>query len=153
MAEERNGEKNIALRSEKVRNIVGKIPPAVDRYGIMAIGLVLVVVWAVSMLIPYKETLRFSVRFDPSQSKTVGTACVDVRQAKQLHEGMLVAIAVGDETVVGEVVTISKNRVNGKIPMTVKTRGSDEVAFEGDLDAEVVLLERSWFEALTEMRP
>ena len=35
--------KDIELRSDRVRKIVGKIPPAIDRYGISVIGLLLVV--------------------------------------------------------------------------------------------------------------
>ncbi len=144
MAEERN----IELRSEKVRNIVGKIPPAMDRYGIVAIGLVLMVVLAVSMLIPYKETVRFSVRFDPSQSKTQGMAYIDARQAKLLHEGMPVSIAVMDETVEGEVVSVSENRVNGKHVVIIKTTDNDEITVDVDLKAEAVMMERSWFEVM-----
>ena len=144
MAEERN----IELRSEKVRNIVGKIPPAVDRYGITIIGLVLVVVVAVSMLVPYKETVSFSVKFDPVRSKTEGVAYVEARQAGLLQKGSIVSIKVMDETVVGEVVAVSEKRINGKYEVCIRTSENDEITVEDELDAEVVVMGKSWFEAV-----
>lgn len=144
MAEERN----IELRSEKVRNIVGKIPPAVDRYGITVIGLVLVVAVAVSMLIPYKETVSFGVRFNPAQSKTEGVAYLETQQVGVLHEGMPVSIMVKGEMVEGEIVYVSEKRVNGKYEVHIRTSDNDEITIEDELDAKVVLMEKSWFEAV-----
>ena len=141
-------ERNIELRSEKVRNIVGKIPPAVDRYGITVIGLVLVVVVAVSMLIPYKETVSFGVMFNPAQSKTEGVAYLETQQVRVLHEGMPVTIMVKGEMVEGEIVFISEKRVNGKYEVHIRTSDNDEITIEDELDAKVVLKEKSWFEAV-----
>lgn len=143
MAEERN----IELRSEKVRNIVGKIPPAVDRYGIAVIGLVLMAIVGVSMLIPYKETVSFIVRFDP-QSKTKGVAYLDKQQAVLLHEGMPVSIIVKGETVEGMVVSVSEKRINGKHEVHIKISENDEITVAKELNAEVVIMAKSWFEAI-----
>lgn len=144
MAEERN----IELRSEKVRNIVGKIPPAVDCYGITVIGLVLVVAVVVSMLIPYKETVSFGVRFDPTQTKTEGIATMEAKQAGLLKEGMPVSITVLGETVQGEVVSVSEKRINGKYEVRIRTSDNDEITIWDELEARVVVMEKSWFEAL-----
>lgn len=144
MAEERN----IELRSEKVRNIVGKIPPAVDRYGIALIGLVLVVAVVVSMLIPYKETVSFGVRFNPAQSKTEGVAYLETQQVRVLHEGIPVTIIVKGEMVAGEIVYVSEKRVNGKYEVHIRISENDEITIEDELDAEVVVMEKSWFEAV-----
>ena len=144
MAEERN----IELRSEKVRNIVGKIPPAVDRYGITVIGLVLMAIVVVSMLIPYKETVSFGVRFDPAQSKTEGVATMEAKQAELLKEGMPVSIAVMGETVEGEVADISEKRINGRYEVRIRTSDIDEITIGDELDAKVTVAEKSWFEAL-----
>ena len=144
MAEERN----IELRSEKVRNIVGKIPPAVDRYGITVIGLVLVVAVVVSMLIPYKETVSFGVRFNPAQSKTEGVAYLETQQVRVLHEGIPVTIIVKGEMVAGEIVYVSEKRVNGKYEVHIRISENDEITIEDELDAEVVVMEKSWFEAV-----
>ena len=148
MAEERN----IELRSEKVRNIVGKIPPAVDRYGIAVIGLVLMAIVGVSMLIPYKETVIFDVRFDPTQTKTEGVATMEAKQAGLLKEGMPVSITVLGETVQGEVVFVSEKRVNGKYEVRIRTSDNDEITIGDELEAMVVVTEKSWFEVLTGRR-
>lgn len=42
------------LRSEKVRNIIGQIPPILLRYGISIIGIALLMVVAVAAFIPYQ---------------------------------------------------------------------------------------------------
>jgi hypothetical protein len=57
-----NEDINIELRSEKVRNIVGKIPPALMRYGIAIIGIVLIVIFIISLIIPYRETVDLSIK-------------------------------------------------------------------------------------------
>ena len=144
MAEERN----IELRSEKVRNIVGKIPPAVDRYGITVIGLVLMAIVVVSMLIPYKETVSFGVRFDPAQSKTEGMATMEAKQAELLEVGMPVSITVLGETVEGEVVVVSEKRINGKYEVRIRTSDNDEITIGDELETRVVVAEKSWFEVL-----
>lgn len=48
-------ERSFELRSEKVRSIVGQIPSSLVRYGITAIGLVLVCLLAVAYFLPYKQ--------------------------------------------------------------------------------------------------
>lgn len=141
-------EKNIGLRSEKVRNIVGRIPPAVDRYGIMVIGLVLIAIVLVSMLIPYKETADFGVRFDPSQSRTEGVSYIEKQQAMLLHEGMPVSIMVKGEMVEGMVASVADKRINGKYEVRIKLSEKDEITVTEYFNAEVVVMEKSWFKAI-----
>ncbi len=43
----------IELRSEKVRNIIGTIPPALVRWGIAVITIILVMLMLVIFLVPY----------------------------------------------------------------------------------------------------
>ncbi len=58
MAENKN---DIELRSEKVRNIVGQVPPVLLRIGITIISLVIVIVFLGAYFIPYPETLTMPV--------------------------------------------------------------------------------------------
>lgn len=44
----------VELRSEKVRNIIGQVPPVLLRYGITIIGLTLLVLVGISAFIPYQ---------------------------------------------------------------------------------------------------
>ena len=55
MKEEKKSERNFELRSEKVRSIVGQIPSSLIRYGITAIGMVLLCLFAVAYFLPYKQ--------------------------------------------------------------------------------------------------
>ena len=55
MKEEKKPERNFELRSEKVRSIVGQIPSSLIRYGITAIGMVLLCLFAVAYFLPYKQ--------------------------------------------------------------------------------------------------
>lgn len=43
----------IELRSEKVRNIIGTIPPVLVRWGIAVITIILVILMLVVFLVPY----------------------------------------------------------------------------------------------------
>ena len=52
---ENKQERSFELRSEKVRSIVGQIPSALIRYGITAIGAVLLCLLAVAYFLPYKQ--------------------------------------------------------------------------------------------------
>lgn len=53
--QEKKQEQFFNLRSEKVRSIVGQIPSSLVRYGITAIGLVLLCLLAVVYFLPYKQ--------------------------------------------------------------------------------------------------
>ena len=53
--QEKKQERSFELRSEKVRSIVGQIPSALIRYGITAIGAVLLCLLAVAYFLPYKQ--------------------------------------------------------------------------------------------------
>lgn len=47
--------KNIEVRCEKVRNIIGEIPSSLIRYGNMAIGIVLLCLVGIAWWFPYKQ--------------------------------------------------------------------------------------------------
>ena len=55
MEEEKKQERSYELRSEKVHSIVGQIPSPLIRYGITAIGMVLLCLFAVAYFLPYKQ--------------------------------------------------------------------------------------------------
>ena len=47
----------INLRSEEVQEIMGRVPPWIERWGITVIALLLVVILAGAALFPYPDTL------------------------------------------------------------------------------------------------
>lgn len=53
--QEEKQERSFEIRSEKVRSIVGQIPSSLVRYGITAIGIVLLCLLAVTYFLPYKQ--------------------------------------------------------------------------------------------------
>lgn len=53
--QDKKEERSFELRSEKVRSIVGQIPSVLVRYGITAIGVVLICLFAVAYFLPYKR--------------------------------------------------------------------------------------------------
>lgn len=55
MEAEKKQEQSFELRSEKVRSIVGQMPSPLVRYGITAIGLVLLCLLAVACFLPYRQ--------------------------------------------------------------------------------------------------
>jgi len=75
----------IELRSEKVRRIIGEIPPSIVRYGIFAITIIVTALLAGAYFIPYPQTING--RAAALDSKTV---MVDVpyKYANTIHIGM-----------------------------------------------------------------
>lgn len=63
--------KNIELRSEKVRNIIGQVPSILLRYGIALIGIVIVFLVGIAALIPYQENLPISARIETSPNSVL----------------------------------------------------------------------------------
>lgn len=53
--------KQIELRSEKVRNIIGQVPPILLRYGITIIALSLLMLIGIAAFIPYNSTIDTKV--------------------------------------------------------------------------------------------
>lgn len=145
-------EVHIELRSEKVRNIVGKVPPATERYGISVIFIVLLVLVGVSMLIPYKETINLQIRFQPETSKTVGVADVETWRAASLQKGQSVKITIEGETVEGTITELSANRINGKHRISVKLSDRDEIDLPLVLEGTVSISDKSWFEKIVSYR-
>lgn len=53
--------RQVELRSEKVRNIIGQVPPVLLRYGIMIIGGALLILAGVSAIIPYQPSIDVQI--------------------------------------------------------------------------------------------
>jgi hypothetical protein len=53
--------KNIELRSEKVRNIVGQIPPTLLRQGTAIISVIIIILFITAYFVPYPETTSIDI--------------------------------------------------------------------------------------------
>lgn len=60
--------RQIELRSEKVRNIIGQVPPLLLRYGNIIIGLSLLILVVFAMIIPYQQTYNISLTVNQRSS-------------------------------------------------------------------------------------
>lgn len=61
---------SIELRSEKVRSIIGRIPPATVRFGSTILFVVFVLLFVCSYLFPYYQTIRVPAKiYDTTPSK------------------------------------------------------------------------------------
>lgn len=63
--------RQIELRSEKVRNIIGQVPPVLLRYGIMIIGCAILVLIGVSAFIPYQPGIDVEITVIQSDNGTL----------------------------------------------------------------------------------
>ncbi len=61
----------IELRSEKVRNIIGQVPPVLIRYGIMIIGISLLMLIGISFFIPYQSGVDVEINVTQSTDGTL----------------------------------------------------------------------------------
>lgn len=76
-------EKSYELRSEKMRSIVGQIPPALVRYGTIILFAVLMVLFGIAYFMPYKQVYSGTITFyDLSEPST--TAYISYANGKVL---------------------------------------------------------------------
>lgn len=61
-------DKQIELRSEKVRNIIGQVPPVLLRYGISIIVLSLLMLVGISAFIPYQPDFEIEVTVEQNSA-------------------------------------------------------------------------------------
>ena len=85
-------ERPIELRSEKVRNIIGRMPSALIRYGTMIIGAALLMLCAVSAFIPYRETVPITITIQQTDTGLQGVALVPKDRLPLIHSGSKVTI-------------------------------------------------------------
>jgi hypothetical protein len=61
MEQENNNKAEPELRSEKVRNIIGRMPPVLVRYGTIMIVASLVVLTGIAAFVPYQPTISIEI--------------------------------------------------------------------------------------------
>lgn len=84
--------KPIELRSEKVRNIIGQIPPFLIRSGIGVISIVIVIALAVCYFIPYYETTQGNINIISNPPSIAYTSPMEgiFNASSNLHNGSYV---------------------------------------------------------------
>ncbi|SJL20175.1 hypothetical protein [Porphyromonas gingivalis] len=117
MEEEKRQERSFELRSEKVRSIVGQIPSSLVRYGITAIGVVLLCIVAVAYFLPYKQVYSGTAVIHEigSEQKAVSTE-INVllkfgeKRPNILIEGASIEFQSAVEVAKGNILSLSMER-------------------------------------------
>ena len=105
----------IELRSEKVRNIIGRIPPLLIRSGITLITLLIAGLATATCFIPYPENVKGKVEVTiNSHSEIEIIAFIPYTEIKRLEEGMPVSITM-DGYSIG-----TDSHLNGKVKTIYK---------------------------------
>ena len=84
--------KNIELRSDKVRSIIGQIPPWIIRSGITVILLVIIVLLVGSYYFKYPYTITTTVEFIQKDNSFVGTVKIPANEISKIGKGQNVEI-------------------------------------------------------------
>jgi len=134
--------KPIELRSEKVRNIIGQVPPVLLRHGILIICFSLLMLFLISTFLPFKETIPVLVKIElyPEEVSYSGNSCYGSTEITEenynkikIHDKILISINT-DQIIEGTVsqmnsLSDSKNLIvsielNNKIPPDRLTEGT-----------------------------
>lgn len=138
----------IELRSEKVRNIIGIIPPPFIRFGISLISLFFVLFVVAAYNIPYPEYIRVEGHVITLSQQKYISMLVPYKYLNEIAHGMDVRIEIEDHpsssydyikskiaTIKKEIITIHNNNyfvVTSPIPHEIKynvIRGMKGTAF------------------------
>ena len=112
MKEEKKPERNFELRSEKVRSIVGQIPSSLIRYGITAIGMVLLCLFAV---VPYKQVYSGTATIHKTTTTPVDSTNITIllkfeNKRPDKVKGQMICLQSPYRTFVGQIQDLSSVR-------------------------------------------
>lgn len=108
-------ERSFELRSEKVRSIVGQIPSSLVRYGITAIGAVLLCLLAVAYFLPYKQVYSgtatiHEVAITPTDSTDISILLRFENKRPDNVTGQMLSLQSLGGTFVGQIQSLSAVR-------------------------------------------
>ncbi len=159
--------KKIELRSEKVRNIIGTIPPALIRYGISAIFLIIILLIIGSKYFTYHSYLKSEASLTQQANKVLITTQIPANSAENINPDKTVFIifnnieGMPDERVRCRIdsidlhVSIVKNKawktiyINKNLPLHTETK--EIITLDNETvkaKAEIPLKEISFFDKI-----
>ena len=115
MEEEKKQERSYELRSEKVRSIVGQIPSSLIRYGITAIGMVLLCLFAVAYYLPYKQVYSGTATIHKTTTTPVDSTNITIllkfeNKRPDKVNGQMICLQSPYRTFVGQIQDLSSVR-------------------------------------------
>jgi hypothetical protein len=91
-------EKNIEIRSEKVRSIIGKMPSVLIRYGISIIVTILVLIVAGSFFFRFTPAYTAAAQVNITNSDTIITIEIPANQKQFVHIGDISMVSLENIT-------------------------------------------------------
>lgn len=83
---------NIELRSEKVRNIIGQIPPKIIRYGITLIFVIILVMLTGSYFFEYEYTIKTTATIIQKNNSTKIEIKIPVNEIEKIKIGQKIVL-------------------------------------------------------------
>lgn len=116
---------SIELRSEKVRSIIGKVPPRLIRSGTLVLFIVFFLLLISSYFFPYSETIVVPVQIDKYQTQTThitSNSCIaiafvpiDIQSKVAVGQKSVIEIEGYNKNTHGQLVSEVYNRTNKPI--------------------------------------
>lgn len=146
------------LRSEKVRNIIGPMPPRLIRYGIAIICLAMVMVVCVSAFLPFRKVARGMIYISEVAISTRDTVCVKAQLrftssgSVENTEGCKIICNRADNEIKGIISTYIPGRTErGEYKVELRFNKKDIAPFEKtEVDFKIILSETSVLKRLLE---
>jgi len=85
---------NLELRSERVRNIIGQVPPKLVRYGTILVTFIIVLLFLAAYFIPYPETLTNKGHITVTPNQTYVQVLVPYKYINSIQQGMEVIVTI-----------------------------------------------------------
>lgn len=159
-------EDNIELRSEKVRNIIGQIPPRIIRSGISIIFLVIVILLFGSYFFKYPYVVKSQIVITKENNKISGIIKIPANEINKLKSGQDViinfdnipnmnnGILVSKIDSISTIIEVENEEAFGyakiKINDTLITNKGYQIKFTNEItgNAEIITEEISFFERI-----
>lgn len=116
---------SIELRSEKVRNIIGKVPPRLIRSGTLILFIVFLLLLIGSYFFPYSETIVVPVQIEESQTQithitsksyiAVAFVPIDIQSKVAVRQKLVIEIEGYNKNTHGQLMSEVYSRTNKPI--------------------------------------
>jgi hypothetical protein len=159
---------NIELRSEKVRNIIGQIPPKIIRVGITTIFFIIISLLIGSYYFEYEYTIKTTALIEQSQDTTKIQIPVPANEIEKVKEGQKAILSfdniqnVYNEKIVVQIqsmpkiifITEKRGFYFAEIILTRKllSQNGNEMIIDDKIEvkAEIICGKTSFFDKITE---
>ncbi len=159
---------NIELRSEKVRNIIGQIPPRIIRAGITVVFIIIVGLLAGTWFFKYEYTIKTTSTIEQQNNKLIIYITIPANEIDKVKTRQKVILDFNNipnlynEKIITEIQTIpNKIKISEKggfylskikIPENTKTETGKEINIiqQTTINAEIITDKISFFDRITE---